>query len=202
MHLRFSTVLALTLASFLTSLDPAPLHGASPYGTPHPDAPSALHQFAFLIGPWDCDVEWPRPDGTVGRGDATWTGRWILDGRAIQDDFRGGFAEGYLATTFRAWDGAEEGWRGFWLDAAAGRWSRPLVEEPAETGLRLRTSQTFRTPEGETIDVELRYHFHRIVEDAFSWRQDSSRDGGATWTEGTTRIECRRPTDAAATAGD
>ena len=162
-------------------------------GARHPDAPSELLQFGFLIGPWDCEIDWLRLDGTRSQGRGTWTGRWMMDGWAIQDDFRGGFYEGFVATTFRAWDAQEKGWRGYWLDGRSGRWSRPLVQEKAGRGLRLRTSTAFRDTEGQRVEVELRYHFHEIADRAFSWRQDSSLDGGATWREGTMKIECSRP---------
>ena len=166
---------------------------AEDHGTPHPEAPPELRQFEFLIGPWNCEVDWLRQDGIRAQGQATWTGYWILDGRAIRDDFRGGFTEGYLATTFRTWDAGAKGWRGHWIDVRAGRWSRPLVEEEADKGLRLRTSNTFRNADGEPIDVEMRYHFHEIAARKFSWRQDTSLDGGKTWQEATTKIECVRP---------
>ena len=174
-------------------LSGGPRAHAEDYGAPHPEAPAELLQFGFLIGPWDCEVDWLRQDGTRAQGKATWTGHWILDGRAIRDDFRGGFAEGYLATTFRTWDAGAKGWRGHWVDARAGRWSRPLVQEEAGQGLRLRTSNTFRNAGGEAVEVEMRYHFHEIAKRKFSWRQDTSLDGGKTWQEATTKIECDRP---------
>ena len=163
------------------------------YGRPHPDAPPELMQFEFLIGPWNCDLDWLQADGKRAQGNGTWTGKWMMDGWAIQDDFRGGFYEGFHATTFRAWDRREKGWRGYWLDGRSGTWSRPLVQEEVERGLRLRTSTAFQNPEGDVVEVELRYHFHRIAEGEFSWRQDSSLDGGKTWREGTMTIECCRP---------
>ena len=73
---------------------------ADDYGAPHPDAPPELLQFGFLIGPWNCDMDWLQTDGTRAQGQGTWTGRWMMDGWAIQDDYRDGFYEGFRATTF------------------------------------------------------------------------------------------------------
>lgn len=166
---------------------------AQEYGSPHPEAPPQLRDFEFLIGPWNCEVEWTKADGSLGRGQGTWTGRWIVDGWAIEDDFVGGFAPDYRATTFRAFNLQAGKWHGYWLDGQAGRWSRPLVEEEVDQGLRLRTSMGMRRPNGEPLELQLRYHFYEIGEKAFSWRQDTSLDDGETWTESTTRIDCERP---------
>ncbi len=166
---------------------------AEDFGSPHPDAPPELLEFGFLVGPWNCEIEWPQADGSRGKGVGTWIGRWMMDGWAIRDDFRDGFYEGFRATTFRSWDARERAWRGFWLDGRSGAWSRPLVEESTQRGLRLRTSMSTANADGQSIEVEMRYHFHEIAERNFSWRQDTSVDGGVTWKEATTTIECERP---------
>lgn len=191
MHLSTSRCRILTLWTTCLLAGSTGVH-AEDYGTHHPDAPAELLQFAFLIGPWDCEVDWPNPDGSRSQGKATWTGRWMMDGWAIQDDFRGGFYDGYLATTFRAWDKQEKGWRGYWLDGPSGRWSRPLVQEAVDQGLRFRTSMEAGKADGKAVEIEMRYHFHRIGDRDFSWRQDTSLDG-EIWQEGRTKIECARP---------
>ena len=55
---------------------------------PHPNAPPETAQFDFLIGEWKCQTRWMQPDGTLADGpSATWSGRYVLDGWAIQDDW-------------------------------------------------------------------------------------------------------------------
>ncbi|MEM1080891.1 MAG: hypothetical protein AAGH65_04850 [Pseudomonadota bacterium] len=94
-------------------------------GQPHPEAPSQLDQFAFLIGFWKIDLfqmqgeAWspPRPNP------AYWTGRYALGGMAIYDEWfdvdptidpntpRG--------ANLRAYDRASNQWQMTWLHTGA-----------------------------------------------------------------------------------
>ncbi|MEM8993496.1 MAG: hypothetical protein AAGF23_01765 [Acidobacteriota bacterium] len=160
---------------------------------PHPDAAPELAQFAFLIGHWRCDVDFIGGDWkTRHRSTAEWTAYYIQDGRAIMDDFRGGFGENYFATTIRVYDRLEKGWRGYWIDGQGGRWSRPLEGRPTDGGMLLETTMAVRSPDGDALDVDLQYEFHDIEADRFRWSQHSSLDGGETWRKETTRMDCKR----------
>ncbi|MEO1087024.1 MAG: hypothetical protein AAFY88_22540 [Acidobacteriota bacterium] len=162
-------------------------------GTPHPEAAPELEQFAFLIGHWTCDVDFIGGDWkTRHQSTAEWSAYYIQDGRAIMDDFRGGFGENYLATTIRVYDRLEKGWRGYWIDGQSGRWSRPLQGRPTDGGMLLETSMAVRSPEGDVLEVGLHYEFHDIQADRFRWSQHSSLDGGETWRRETTRMSCVR----------
>lgn len=172
---------------------------AGDFGRPHPDAAPELSQFAFLIGHWQCDVDYLGPDWkTRQQGVAHWTAYYAFDGFAIMDDFRGGFAEGYLATTIRAYDRGQKRWQGYWLDGRSGRWSEPLVGRSTEDGMMLETQTRVVSPEGKTLKVDLQYQFYdlkpnRRTPDRFRWRQNASRDGGKTWQQDTVLMSCRRP---------
>jgi len=52
------------------------------FGKPNPNAPAALSRFAFLIGRWRCEAR-VRSDNGEWQIQATWLGRFILDGYAI-----------------------------------------------------------------------------------------------------------------------
>jgi len=58
------------------------------YGNPSPKAPAELSQFTFIIGKWRCDVRLEGEDGTWRPYQATWVGRYILDGYVIADEYR------------------------------------------------------------------------------------------------------------------
>ena len=58
------------------------------YGTPNPKAAPELSQFAFIIGEWRCDAGVMGEDGTWQSYQATWVGRYILDGHVISDEYR------------------------------------------------------------------------------------------------------------------
>jgi hypothetical protein len=58
------------------------------YGRPNPGAPPELSRFAFLIGKWRCDARLKRESGSWERLQASWVGRYVLDGYTIMDEFR------------------------------------------------------------------------------------------------------------------
>ncbi len=165
------------------------------FGRPHPEAAPELAQFAFLIGEWTCDIDYTSGDWTSRiQSKAAWKAYYVQDGRAIMDDFKGGFGDGYWATTIRAFDRQAKGWRGYWLDGPSGSWSRPLAGSAVDDGMLLETSTQAYTPDGSVIDVALQYHFYDITPDRFHWRQNASVDGGKTWRRDTTIMDCRRQT--------
>ncbi len=167
---------------------------ASDLGRPHPQAPAELNEFGFLIGHWQCDVRFMNPDWkTFSEGKASWSARYTLDGWAIQDDFRGGFAENYLATTFRAYNVPAKKWNAVWLDAQRGIWSKPLIEHHSdETGISLRTGMRALDPQGKPTDLLVQYSFYDIQADRFRWKSDASMDEGETWIRETITMTCSR----------
>ncbi|WP_420433834.1 hypothetical protein [Hyphobacterium sp.] len=91
------------------------------YGAPHPDAPEAFAQFAFIIGDfdvgyrtWDAEAEaWAEP-----QFQARWNGYYGLNGRAIIDEW---FDPGYgyreqsgTGINIRLYDADEGRWETAW----------------------------------------------------------------------------------------
>ncbi|MEE4211955.1 MAG: hypothetical protein V2I43_22135 [Parvularcula sp.] len=96
------------------------------YGTVHPDAASELSEFAFLIGdftirarPWTQDGWGPF----VEQFRARLTGRYVLGGRAIQDDWfdtdPGINPDTTMGLTTRMWDPAAGEWKIAWMNTPA-----------------------------------------------------------------------------------
>ena len=56
---------------------------AFPFGRMHPDAPSELAQFAFMVGEFDCIDEIRQQDGSWIRFRAIWNARYFLNGFGI-----------------------------------------------------------------------------------------------------------------------
>jgi hypothetical protein len=50
------------------------------FGKPNPNAPAALSRFEFLIGRWQCEANIRLANGDWQIFQATWLGRFILDG--------------------------------------------------------------------------------------------------------------------------
>ena len=65
-------------------------------GQLNPNAPAALARFAFLIGSWRCEAKVRAATGDWQTFQATWLGRFILDGYAIADEYRMTGASGEL----------------------------------------------------------------------------------------------------------
>ena len=154
------------------------------YGKPKPDAPEELSQFAFLIGKWRCDEKLKRPDGTYESFQATWICRYILDGYAIADEYRttrpdtGELVR--LGATYRSYNAEKKTWVMKWQDALTATWLDLGPEELG--GVQVdQESITFkhRLPE----DGLLRCTFSNISKDHFTWRGETSTDGGETWVE-------------------
>jgi hypothetical protein len=67
-------------ANRITQKDAQAMNHDKEYGNPNPKAPAELSQFAFIIGKWRCEARLKGEDGTWRPYQATWVGRYILDG--------------------------------------------------------------------------------------------------------------------------
>jgi len=176
--------------------------GSQQYGRPNPNAPPQLSRFAFLIGTWRCESRVKGQDGTYTSYDATWVGRYILDGYVIADEFRQVDAEGatiQLGQTFRSYDIERGVWEMRWLDALNSTW---LELGPEDLGGVTVTDTAIIFKHGRPPGLEdllpahaiFRTGFYDISEDRFTWRAEISTDGQRTWEE-VQVIEARRVRD-------
>ena len=152
------------------------------FGAIHPSAPQALSWFAFLVGRWRCEArvllgnDWRSFGGS-------WVGRYILDGYAIEDEFRITGAAGeviVLGISIRSYDAAHQSWHMKWLNAA-GAWTDLGPEELG--GVRFEgESITYTYKEPVAGHGLTRATFSDISDLHFSWRGEMSEDG-VNWTE-------------------
>jgi hypothetical protein len=152
-------------------------------------APTETAQYAFIIGVWNCKTRFMNQKGEYGEGRATWTGRLILDGWAIQDDWvsqapGGGQLHG---TNIRSFNSQAGKWDNRWLAAGSLQWKYFESEQVGETMVMIGGEG--KDPRGAFID---RNTFYDISDDSWSWRKDRSYDGGKTWIEGIGFIEATR----------
>jgi hypothetical protein len=160
------------------------------YGTPHPDAPRELRQFAFLIGTWRCESTVTQSDGSTRTFPATWVGRYILDGWVIEDEFRQFGPAGevvQLGRNYRCYNRDRRAWSMKWLDAVDGAWLDLAPEDLGGVAVA-PGSITFqhRRPSGRMSRLFpahslFRVTFSDLTDDHFSWRAELSADGGETW---------------------
>ena len=163
----------------------------SEYGTRNPAAPHELALFDFLIGRWEGTGTFALPDGTSNAYSMRWTGRYILDGRAIADEARIFGEEGELERLFVTYRYYEPEDRTWIIEAFDALESTLHPQAPAHLGgvqvehgsISLLTSWP---------DFIGRERFQNISKDSFEFRLDVSRDNGQTWISDVDKVDARR----------
>jgi len=131
----------------------------------------------FWLGSWV--VSW------AGGGHGTNTIRLILDGRAIEESFDGGDANGSLhGRSLSVLDAADSRWRQTWVDATGAYLDFAGVEVDGRIGF-----QREATVGG--VAVVQRMVWLDVMSDALRWQWQRSSDGGESW-EVVLEIDYRR----------
>ena len=152
------------------------LHVTGPAG----EHAAKLMLFGRFVGSWH--LEWTGT-GTDGQP-ATMTGElhfgWVLGGRAVQDVWivpgrgqrrRGPAAAGLPRLDHPVLRPAIDAWRSTWIEPVNGQ-VRRFTGRAYDGGIVLLSDED---------DPQLRWRFTDITADSFTWRGESSRDGGASW---------------------
>jgi len=158
---------------------------------PSAEVRKELERFGFLVGRYRCEARLKLPAGEQ-RFKASWEGRWILDGRAIADEYRMFGADGevlVLGLNVRAYDAARKRWNIKWVDALSGRWTDLGPEElGGVTFDGASVSYAFKEPMMPHAHTRATY---TVVSDRhFTWTGESSEDG-KVWEEFMV-VECER----------
>lgn len=157
---------------------------------PNPKAPAETVQFSFLIGEWSCSTRRMQPDGSVADGPpARWSGRYILDGWAIQDVWVSAQPDGsaFHGTNIRSFNPETGKWDNRWLSQDNLQWKYFSAEKVGETMV-----MTGEGTDGQGRAFVDRNIFYDIGADSWKWRKDRSYDGGETWIEGVGHIAATR----------
>jgi hypothetical protein len=162
------------------------------FGKLNTHAPAALAKFAFLIGNWKCEANLQSASGDWQKFPATWQGRFILDGYAIEDEYRMTGASGeliVLGMNLRTYDAANNIWSIKWLNALAGNWTD--LASPEFGGVNFdNQSVTYAFKEPTAAHPYTRATYTNISKQHFTWRGEKSTDA-KSWTEFMI-VECRR----------
>lgn len=154
------------------------------FGTPNASAAPELSQFDFLIGKWRCDARLKQVDGSWEALDASWLGRYVLDGYVILDEFRMTKPTGellVLGVNVRTYDTRTQSWNLRWLNALDGNWTDLGPEELGGVTISGPSiSYSFREPVG--AQAVTRATYVRRSPSHFTWRGERSSDGTA-WEE-------------------
>jgi hypothetical protein len=166
-------------------------------GNPNPGAPAALSEFAFLIGDWQFDAKFKTVQGRWQSFQGTWSGRYILDGYAIADEYKmfGSSNEVIVhGMNFRVYDPAKRHWNIKWLDALNGTWTDLTTEEFGGAQVEGQSiSYTFKEAPGASGGWTAPYTratYTNVSPTIFTWRGDKS-DDRRTWSEFMS-VQCRR----------
>jgi hypothetical protein len=154
------------------------------YGKPNVNAPQELHQFAFLLGKWRGEAKLKREDGTWDLLNASWEGRYILDGYVIADEYRMTTPEGQLLVlgiNLRTYDAKKKAWNMKWLNALSGTWT-DLGPEELGGVVADGAAISYCMKEPVARHALTRATYVRISADRFTWRGDRS-DDGKTWEQ-------------------
>ncbi len=154
------------------------------FGKPNPNAPAALSRFGFLIGRWRCEARVRLANQEWQILQATWLGRFILDGYAIADEYRMTGSAGelmVLGTNLRTYDATRQTWNMKWLTALAGTWVDLVPEELG--GVRFDDqSIIYAFKEPVAAHAYTRATYTNTSEKRFTLRGETS-DDGKTWSE-------------------
>jgi hypothetical protein len=154
------------------------------YGTLNPKAAPELSRFAFLIGRWNCVAKLLSADGTSQTFKAAWSGRYILDGYAIADEYRMFSPSGeliVLGMNFRTYDAVKRTWNIRWLNGLIGDWTNLVSQELG--GVKMEgasISYAFHEPVAGHAYTRATYTAHS--EAHFTWRGEKS-DDAKSWSE-------------------
>jgi hypothetical protein len=159
-------------------------HDEQNYGKPNPNAPEKLSRFAFLIGKWAGQAKLKGEDGHVDTLDVTWEGRYILDGYAIEDEYRMATPSGeliVLGMNFRAYDPKKNTWNMKWLNALTGTWVDLGSEELG--GFHIDAKEiSYIIKETAGDHAFTRATYTNIDANHFTWLGEKSSDN-KTWQE-------------------
>jgi hypothetical protein len=137
---------------------------------PASDRASRMGLYAWLIGRWEMDAVVHADDATVHRAHGEIYADWVLHGRAIQDVW---ILPGlFYGTTLRVYDPGLDAWHILWSD--------PLKQYYARQVGRARGKDIVQEGRDDAGNAT-RWSFTDITPNAFRWRGERSRDGGATW---------------------
>ena len=136
-----------------------------------------LMLFGRFVGSWD--LEWRGSGSAHARGELHFG--WVLGGRAVQDVWivpgRGQPGENepplaFHGSTIRFFDPSIDAWRSTWVEPINAR-VRRFIGRAVGPDIVLLSDEE---------DPQLRWSFAEITPDSFTWRGETSLDGGETWT--------------------
>jgi hypothetical protein len=143
---------------------------------PHPSLGDEARVWDRFVGTWDCAFTFFPPDGSVKHSLGELEFGWIMDGRAVQDIWitypKEAGKERGIGTSMRFFDNKSKTWRVVFVSPEH---DALITVKGGMEGDRIIL---------RGVDDEgsmLRWSFNDLQADSFTWRGETSRDGGKTW---------------------
>jgi hypothetical protein len=144
---------------------------------PNPALGEEAQTFDRLVGTWDAEFAFPRPDGTTSRKKGELHFGWVMDGYAVQDLWigypAGSQKERTIGTTLRFFDTKLKQWRIVFINPQSGY---VVTTQGGREGDRIVLRGV------DTDGLPIRWTFRDITPASFHWQGEKSHDGGKTWT--------------------
>lgn len=141
---------------------------------PYLEEADTLKLFGQFVGVWDMNATFYAKDGTVTKAKGEWHFGWVLGGRCVQDVlFVSGAQPHQYGTTIRCYDKAIKAWRINWQIPEAGEFVNLIA--------RKRGNKILCEVMGLADGHRIIWSFSEITTHSFTWRDEESRDFGATW---------------------
>ncbi|MEO1137272.1 MAG: hypothetical protein AAFW68_11815, partial [Pseudomonadota bacterium] len=177
-----------------------PTHNRSdqhPWGRPNPDAHEKLGEFAFMVGVFDCVSFTPagvnpfRKDERL-ETDFRWQAHYVLDGRAIQDEWT---TMNSVGTQTRIVDPETDDWKVRWTSLnllpqfAAGKpWGGGEFTASRQPDGSMRMVSDHVRDDGQPYRNVI--DFYHITDESYEWRLQVYANDTPWGPEG--RISCKR----------
>lgn len=138
-------------------------------------------QFAFFIGDWDVNATKFSADGAIlFQYRATWSARYLNEGRMVMDDFKALAPDGRPISSFVTLRTYSEDTRRWEMAGLAAMQPAASLEwHGAWTGKEMQIDAAGVDPSGRPVKTKIR--FSDITQERFLWQSESSFDGGKTW---------------------
>jgi hypothetical protein len=190
MQFKLRTYLAAFLGILLTGVAMLSAQETTTNELPPPD--EHMKEMEWFIGEWDVVSRMLMADGQWMEENVSSINTYVLNGHVILENFVGPLGgEPFEAWSLRKYNPVKGKWEQRWVDTSASGfadWTGSYADDQF-IGHANRTLNEDGTIKASAV----REVFYNITEDSFSWKFETTEDGGETWTETWTLEYTRKP---------
>lgn len=147
-----------------------------------PAAPAEMKMMEWFIGRWDVISRSKNQEGDWLEESLTTNHSLILGGHAILEHFGGPLmGKPFEAWSLRKYNPSEERWEQRWVDTTPAGFADWTGQWDEETRQFIGNPNRVLSPDGALNAQAVREVFFDIEDDRFSWKYETTEDGGDTW---------------------